>query len=126
MKADDLLEHLVLSDEVAIAPVESGFSLNVAGVYQDSVTRDRAVQTCRRATRIAGEERVQSAWYNVSCLSDPGMLVDAVRAALAADVIIVSVHAADELPPSLYNWIEAWLSRRVPAGGCAGGFDWRR
>ena len=117
MKAVDLLERPVLSDELAIAAAGSGFSLNVAGVYQNSVTRDWVMQTCRRATRLAGEESVQSAWYNASSLSDPGMFVDAVRAALVADVIMVSVYAADELPLNLYVWIDAWLPRRLSRVG---------
>jgi hypothetical protein len=39
-------------------------------------------------------------------------LLEAVRAALAADVIVISVYAADELPLNLYAWVAAWLPRR--------------
>jgi hypothetical protein len=112
MRAVELLERKVASDGVAMAPVEAGYALNLAGVYQDCVTRDWAMQTYRRATRLAGKERVQDTWFDVNSLSDHGILLHAVRAALVADVIVVSVYAAEELPLDLYLWFEAWLPRR--------------
>jgi len=75
------------------------------------------MQSCRQATQLAGGERVQNTWYNTNSLSDPGILLDAVRAAVAADVIMISVYAADELPLDLYVWIEAWLPRRLSRRG---------
>jgi hypothetical protein len=110
--AIQLLVPPVPSDQAAMAPDESGYSLNIAGVYQDSVTKEWAMQTCRRATQLAGDERIQNTWFHASYLSDPGMFLDAVRAALAADVIVIAVHAAEELPLDLYVWIDAWLPRR--------------
>jgi len=86
MKTIELLERPTKPFEVAIVPDESGYTLNTAGVYQDLVTRDWAMQTCHRASRLAGEDRVQRKWHNTNSLSDPGILVDAVRAALVADV----------------------------------------
>jgi hypothetical protein len=115
--AIELLEPPVLSDEAAMVPDESGFSLNSAGVYQDSVTREWAMQTCHRATQLAGAERIQNTWYNANSLSDPGTLLEAVRAALAADVIVIAVYAVEELPLDLYVWIDAWLPRRLSRVG---------
>jgi hypothetical protein len=117
MKAGELLERTALGDGVAIASDVSGYTLNIAGVYQDSVIRDWAIQSCRQATQLAGGERVQNTWYNTNSLSDPGILLNAVRAAIAADVIVISVYAADELPLDLYVWIEAWLPRRLSRRG---------
>ena len=120
MKTVDLLERPTKTFEVAMASDESEYSLNIAGIYQDNVTRDWAMQTCRQATQLAGEERIQNAWFDVNSLSDQGILLHAVRAALVADVIVVSVYAADELPFGLYVWFEAWLPRRrSPVGALA-------
>jgi hypothetical protein len=116
MKPIELMQRTLLSDELAGAPDES-CALNVAGVYQDSVTRDWTMQFCRRATRVAGEESVQCAWYSTNSLSDTGKLMDAASAAVVADVIVVSVYAADELPLELYIWVEAWLPRRLSRAG---------
>jgi hypothetical protein len=117
MKAGEFLERTAFWDGVTIAPDVSGYTLNIAGVYQDSVTRDWAMQSCRQATQLAGGERVQNTWYNTNSLSDPGILLNAVRAAVVADVIVISVYAADELPLDLYVWIEAWLPRRLSRRG---------
>ena len=117
MKTVELLEHPTEAFEVAVAPDELEYTLNIAGIYQDSVTRDWAMQSCHRATQLAGGERVQNTWYNTNSLSDPGILLDAVRAAVAADVIMISVYAADELPLDLYVWIDAWLPRRLSRRG---------
>lgn len=112
----ELLQGPLLSDELAGA-LEESCILNVAGVYQDSVTREWAMQFCRRATRVAGEESVECAWYSTKSLRDTVWLGDAVSAALVADVIVVSVYAADELPLDLYAWVEAWLPRRLSRAG---------
>ena len=117
MKAGEFLERTAFWDGATIAPDVSGYTLNIAGVYQDSVTRDWAMQSCRQATQLAGGERVQNTWYNTNSLSDPGILLNAVRAAVAADVIVISVYAADELPLDLYVWIDAWLPRRLSRRG---------
>jgi hypothetical protein len=96
----------------SIAPDESAYTLNITGVYQDSVTRDWAMQTCRQAAQLAAVECVQNKLYNAHSLRDPKILLEAVRATLRADVIVVSVYAAEELPLDLYVWFDAWLPRR--------------
>jgi hypothetical protein len=112
MKAVEFQKGIGRSDVVNIAPGESGYTLNIAGVYQDMVTQYWARQTCHWATQFAREGRVQNRWFNVNSLGDSGIFVDAVRAALVADVIVVSIYAADEMPPDLCVWFEAWLPRR--------------
>ena len=105
-------EPIVPSDEADIGPTESEYVLNIAGVYQDLLTRDWAAHVCEQAIQIAGAERVQTSWFEVPRLGEPETLIAAVQAALLADVIVVSVHAADELPLDLYVWIDVWLPRR--------------
>jgi hypothetical protein len=107
MKAIELL-----SDEMTVAPRESGYELNIVGVYQDPLTQSWGVPMCRLAMQLAGEDLVRNTWYDVHSLSDLGILLAAVRAALVADVIVVSVYAVDVLPLDLYVWINAWLPRR--------------
>jgi len=117
MKPIELLKRTLLLDEAVCAPVELEGALKVAVVYQDGVTHDWGMQFCSRATRVAGEQSVQSAWYDASSLSEPESLLDAVRATIAADVIVVSVHAAYELPLDLYVWVDAWLPHRCSRTG---------
>jgi hypothetical protein len=112
MKAVEILERSVLSEKAALAPDESRLRPNIVGVYQDVLSRNWAMQICQPAAQLVGEERVQNLWYEIDSLSDTKILLEAVRAALVANVIVVSVHAADELPLNLYVWIDVWLPRR--------------
>jgi len=117
MSAAEQLEWTALWDEPGLAPVKSGHAFSIAGVYQDALTCGWAVQLCRPVTQLAGEEWVQHTWYEVPTLRDPCILLNAVQTALRADAIIVSVHAADELPAELCAWIEAWLPHRLSRMG---------
>ena len=107
----------LFSEEVTVAPTESEYALNIVGVYQDPMTQSWGVPMCRLATQLAGEDRIRNTWFDVHSLNDIGILLEAVRAALVADVLVVSVYAADELPLGLYVWIDAWLPRRTSREG---------
>jgi hypothetical protein len=113
----DFMEYPASPFETSISSDNSGKALNIAGVYQDIVTREWAVQSYLRAAQTAGEEYVQNKWFDVNALSDPAVLSEAIRATLLADVIVVSVYAADELPLNLYVWVTAWLPRRLARVG---------
>jgi len=112
MKAIELLP-----DEVTVGPTESEYALNIVGVYQDPLTQSWGMPMCRLATQLAGEDHIRNKWFDVHSLNDLGILLEAVRAALVADVIVISVYAADELPLGLYVWIDAWLPRRTSREG---------
>ena len=107
----------LLSDEVIVAPAKSEYALNIVGVYQDPLTQSWGVPMRRLATQLAGEEHILDTWYDLHSLDDIQVLMEAVCAALVADVIVVSVHAAEELPLGLYVWIDAWLPRRTSREG---------
>jgi hypothetical protein len=112
MKSLDLL-----SDEADVAPDDSEYALNIVGVYQDPLTQSWGVPMCRLAAQLVGEKHIRNLWYDAHTLTDTAVLLSAVHAALVADVIVVSVHAADELPVGLYVWIDAWLPRRASREG---------
>jgi hypothetical protein len=107
----------LFSDEVTATPTESDYALNIVGVYQDTVTQSWGVPMCRLAMQLAGEGHFRNTWYDVHSLDDIETLLEAVRAALVADVIVISVYAAEELPLGLYVWIDAWLPRRTSREG---------
>jgi len=105
------------SDEATLAPINSDYALDIVGVYQDPVTQSWGVPMCRLATQLAGKDHVRDTWYDVHSLDEIETLSEAVRAARVADVIVISVYAADELPLGLYVWIDAWLPRRASREG---------
>jgi hypothetical protein len=104
-------------DEAAPAPLGEGCALSVAVVYQDGSTKRWARQLCDRVTKIVGQDCVRITWWNISDLSEPGVLAGAVSTAMRADVIVVAIHAAKELPLPFYVWVEAWLPHRLQAMG---------
>jgi hypothetical protein len=107
----------VFLDESETALDGSGYEFKIAVVYQDTLAQSWAIQMCRPVRQKFGGENVQNTWHSVCSLSDPEILVEAAHAALAADVIVVAVHAADELPPELCAWIDVWLPRRLARVG---------
>jgi hypothetical protein len=117
MKAVDLMERPVLSGEAVATPGEVAYPLNVAGVYQDSVTRGWAFESYLQTAPRVDKDHIRNTWYDVNSLSDPQILLEAVHTTRVADVIVISVHAADDLPLNLYAWIAAWLPRRLSRAG---------
>ena len=117
MKPMRSLGRISLLDGGAIALAQSQCLLNIVGVHQDNVTGEWATQVAHNATQLVRDCSVRSTWWKIGGLSDPGVLRDAAQAATTADVLIVSIRAAAELPLALYRWVKAWLPRRLPLAG---------
>jgi len=111
------LGRISLSEWPATAWPLPDYKLNIAGVCQDAATREWATEVASHAIQLVGERSVQSSWWMIGELSDPRLLVDAVQAAITADILILAVRAADKLPFDLYEWIEAWLPHRLHLAG---------
>jgi hypothetical protein len=103
--------------EFAPAETEPGYALNIALVYQDALTRKWATQVCDQVTRLAGKGAVHCTQWEISRLNDLCVLKDAILMTMVADVILVSIYAAEELPNDFRVWMDAWLERRrLPTG----------
>ena len=117
MGPKDILEWTAPLDAVEFAPPETEYGLNVALVYQDAPTREWATLVCDQVAQLAGKEAVHCSSWEINCLSDPEVLMDAILMTLVADVIMVSIYDAKELPIELCGWINAWLPyRSLPTG----------
>jgi hypothetical protein len=117
-----LEEQDVFSGELETSSGDAAHKFKITVVYQDRMTRNWAMQLCDPVEEKFGGEYVQNTWYDVNSLSDPKMLLEAAGAALSADVIVISVYAADELPPEFYAWIDVWLPRRLSRAGALAAF----
>jgi hypothetical protein len=68
-------------------------------------------------TRLAGKNAVHCSQWEISRLNDLCVLKDAILMTMVADVILVSIYDAEELPKDFRVWMDAWLARRyLPAG----------
>ena len=117
MEQKNILERTAPSDAMEFAPLETEYGLNVALVYQDIPTRKWAAQVCDQVARLAGKDAVHCASWEISRLGDPEVLMDAILMTLVADVVMVSIDDAKELPIDLCAWFDAWLPyRSLPTG----------
>jgi hypothetical protein len=106
-----------LPGKLETGPDSSGDGFQIVIVYQGTLAQDRARQMCHPVRQKFGGEYVQDTWHEVNSLGNTEILLEAVRAALTADVIVIAVQAADELPPELCVWIDLWLPRRRARAG---------
>jgi hypothetical protein len=91
--------------------------LNLTVVYEDSPTRQWALEVHETVTKLAGPESVRATWWKVSNLRLPGVLAGAVSTAMRADVIVVSIRAVEGLPLPFYVWVKGWLPHRLTPTG---------
>ncbi len=117
MEQTSILDRRTPLDDLEFVPSETEYELNVAVICQDTATRKWATQVCDHVTRLAGKDAVHSTWWEISRLSDPDVFKDAVLMTMVADVILVSINDAEELPINLCVWIDAWLPRRYQSVG---------
>jgi hypothetical protein len=85
--------------------------------YQDPLTRVWADQVYECWTQTLGPERIAGRFWRMADLTHHCILAEAVKAAVEADVILLAAEAAEQMPPGLYAWIDAWLPRRRQTGG---------
>ena len=100
-----------------MAPNETEPALKVATVYQDPLTRHWATELWDRVGQLVGQGSICHQSWKISDLTDPCVFMDAVGAAAEADVLVVSVRDAGEVPISLYVWADAWVPSRVGRAG---------
>jgi hypothetical protein len=119
MEQTNILERTAPLDVVDFAPSETepGYALNVAMVYQDTLTRKWATEICGQVTRLAGKDAVHCNQWEISRLRDLCVLKDAILMTMVADVILVSIYDAEELPKDFRAWMDAWLARRYQPTG---------
>jgi hypothetical protein len=117
MQQTTILEQTAPLKRVGFAPAKTEYALNIALLYQDTLTRKWATQVCDQVTRLAGEGACRCTWWEIGRLSDPDVLMDASLMTMVADVVLVSIYDAKELPINLCAWIDTWLPNRcLPMG----------
>jgi hypothetical protein len=106
MNPTSILERSVAPDEAKGPLPESARAFNIAVIYRGSSGRSWATPLCRRLTHQVGRELVRQTWWEIHRLKDPALLAEATRAAEQADMIVVSIHDAEELPIRLCAWVD--------------------
>jgi len=98
-------------------PAEAPLALSIAVVYQDAQCRQWVAELCDQVNELISAQAVQSVFWSIAGLDQPGAFQKAVSAASQADVIMVSLRAAEAVPPRFYAWAEAWSGCRQRPNG---------
>ncbi|HWX19546.1 MAG TPA: hypothetical protein VN578_06530 [Candidatus Binatia bacterium] len=85
--------------------------LTTVAASEDSSTDTRVNEFCRALAQHLGQncQFTKQMWL-LSELRVPQLRAIAAKEAAAADVVIVSVHHAESLPPEVQAWIDLWLN----------------
>jgi hypothetical protein len=97
---------------IKVASAHNESALNTVAVYQDTRSQEWIRELWDRVTQIMGDQALAHASWSIAELDRPEFLSEAVSAAALADVLVVSIHAGEQLPSRLCGWIDAWLPRR--------------
>ena len=118
-----LMQPTILKDrndrasEAAISSPKAGYALNVAVVYQDACTRQWAGRVRDLMAGVVGQDAIHGTEWKISDLVEPRAYWEGVAALAHADVIVVSLNAADRLPAAFYLWVNLWLQERFVRPG---------
>ncbi len=105
------------ADRPASAADQTEPVLNVTSVYQDPLTHQWCTELWERVEPLIGRGGTCRKSWNVGRLAEPVAFDNAVEAAAEADVLVISVRAAGDLPLTLRVWIDAWMPRRAGRAG---------
>ena len=117
MRSTHLSKRILPSTRVSALTEDPEPTLNVATVYQDSLTRCWAIELWDRVGELISRKNVGRQSWRIDQLKNPRVFANAGRAAAEADVLVISVRDAGEWPANLQVWIDSWLPRRAGREG---------
>jgi hypothetical protein len=87
--------------------------LVLLAAFEDSVTGTRVKEFCQDFSRHLGRQCqiIEHVWL-FSTLRHPELQAIAAEEALAADLIVISVHRTEGLPDEVRRWMELWLRQK--------------
>jgi hypothetical protein len=87
-------------------------------LYEDNSSRDAAIRLCKTLEKIFDTELdFEITWCRFKYFSDPAVASEAAEIAAQADLIIISIQRAQELPLEVKAWFERWLPDRESTEG---------
>lgn len=90
----------------------------IAVVYDDPLTRDRAMQLVQTLQkRFAGDIAFSCTWWRFRYLNDPDIALVARHYACAADIVVFSTDSPGLFSLPVMNWIESWAAARRKSSG---------
>jgi hypothetical protein len=112
MKPMEIRPEIAAPKQSRTAAPDQPFVLNAVVIHQDASCREPAAELCRRVSRSIGQQSFYFRLWSFRDLSEPEVFQEAVLAAETAEVLIVSVRAAERLHSRFGGWIDSWVPRR--------------
>jgi len=97
---------------MSVSDSQTALGLNITVVCDDATSRFRASRVLEEVTQAFGEDALSVSQWTLEDLDRFDGLPQAIKAATAADVIMVSLAAVKGLPLLLCVWIAMWLPHR--------------
>jgi hypothetical protein len=92
--------------------------LEVMVAYEDSATRDRALQVCDHlALELEDEVKLEFTWWRLDFLLDAQIAWEATEIAVRAGMIVFALHLGHGLPHVLEHWVDTWADERDATEG---------
>jgi hypothetical protein len=117
MRVTPVRNRIVPSAQVAVVSKETEPALSVATVNQDPLTRHWTTELWDRVGQLVGHGGIRHQSWKISDLTDARVFTHAIQVAAKADMLVVSVRDAGELPAHLHVWIDAWMPLRAGREG---------
>jgi hypothetical protein len=112
---------LVLASVILRKDSEPGPETGVCAIvvlYEDNSSRDAAISLCNSLQQIFSSELdFEITWCRFKYFNDPGVAAEAAERAAQANVVLVSVSRAQDLPLEVKAWFERWLCERKTSEG---------
>jgi hypothetical protein len=93
------------------------YGLQIVVIYEDSLPQEWGMQVSRRAIHLVGPRSVHTVCWSVADLAGSAAMEAATEAAIAADILVITVSGAGALPPNVDRWIDSWLPCRLERAG---------
>lgn len=89
------------------------FPFDLVVVYEDKLTRNRALHLYDHlAQQLFDDYDFQCSWWKFEHLLNPTIRHQAAEAAVEANMVLLSLHARDQLTSLQQTWIDEWLPKR--------------
>ena len=95
----------------------SSYSLKVALVYQDGLTRTWAKQVRELVAKVIGDAALSCTEWRIDLLKEPAIYTAGAIVLAQADVMVFAVDEASPFPPEFYLWVNLWLQMRSMTSG---------
>jgi len=87
-------------------------------LYEDNSSRDAAIGLCEALKKTFHEDLdFEITWCRFKYFNDPAVASEAAEIAVRADLIVVSIPRAQDLPLEVKAWFERWLPARESTEG---------